>query len=500
MDDPSTDQDNMISSATRRFQKKMDTATTYEEWKAAAIAHDKSTKLSRWKSDDKSTEFDFISIRRRLRRLRKLRANKDYSGILYALNEGVHGNIDGMGRAALYRKAKFGTKKLIVDYVEEVVKALELLNSPDADCIPKRERLDFFRRAQHCNGCSALMMSGAGSLLFFHIGVVKALWQQDLLPDIMSGSSGGAIVGSLAGTYSDEDLENIFDPENLVQEIKKDETLFRHIAALKPKVATADEVRAVIDRVIPELTFQEAFERTGRHLNVSIAAAEQHQTSRLLNAITTPNVYIRDAIMASAAVPGFFPPVALAAKNDRGKRQAYMPSRKWVDGSLSHDLPAKRLSRVYGVNHFIVSQANPHVFPFVIDAAGDQGPTSTVLRATRRIAREWINATASLLEKPLSASPAASRLTNVALGIINQDYVGDINILPDKRFFNPLKLLAHRSTEEIVELITMGERATWPKIEMIRIQTRVSCTLSKILTDLDRRSQAVDHHSLPSAS
>ena len=478
----------------------MDAATSYSEWKAAAIAHDKSTKLADWKSDDKSTEFDYTSIRRRLKRLRRLRTKKDYAGVLYALNEGVHGNIDGMGRAALYSKAKFGTKKLIVDYVNEVVKALELLASPEAACIPDTERVDFFRRAQHCNGCSALMMSGAGSLLFFHVGVVKALWQQGLVPDVLSGSSGGAIVGSLASTHSDKDLEKFFDPENLVHEIQKDETLFRHLSALKPKIATANEVRGVIERLIPELTFQEAFEQTGRHLNVSIAAAERHQTSRLLNAITTPNVYVRDAIMASAAVPGFFPPVALAAKNDRGKRQAYMPSRRWVDGSLSHDLPGKRLSRIYGVNHFIVSQANPHVFPFVNDTAGEQDTMSAVMLATRRTMREWINAGASIMEKPLSLSPAASRLTNVALGIINQDYVGDINILPDKRFFNPLKLLAHRSTEEIIELITMGEKATWPKIEMIRIQTRVSRTLIKILREFDHQSQPVDHHSLSASS
>ena len=489
-----------MSAATRRHQNGMDAATTYDEWKRAAIAYDKASGLTRWKSDDKSDQFDYTSIRRRLRRLRKLRTNKDYAGVLYALNEGVHGNIDGMGRATLYRKAKFGTKKLIIDYVNEVTKALELLASPEADGIPDIERLDFFRRALHCNGCSALMMSGAGSLLFFHIGVIKALRQQGLLPDILSGSSGGAIVGSLASTHSDEDLEKMFEPENLVHEIEQDQTLFRHLTALKPKIATADEVRTVLERLIPELTFQEAFERTGRHLNVSIAAAEQHQTSRLLNAITTPNVYVREAIMASAAVPGFFPPVALAAKNDRGKRQAYMPSRKWVDGSLSHDLPAKRLSRIYGVNHFIVSQANPHVFPFVTDTAGDQDLMSTVQLATRRTVREWINATASILEKPLALSPTANRLTNVALGIINQDYVGDINILPNRRFFNPLKLLAHRSTEEIIDLITMGEKATWPKLEMIRIQTQVSRTLIRILREFDDRSQPVDHHSISAAS
>ena len=492
--------DSMVFSATKRLQADMDAATNYKEWKAAAIAYDKGTDLERWKSDDKSTHFDHASIHRRLVRLRRLRRKKNYARVLYALNEGVHGNIDGIGRAALYGKAKFGTKKLIVDYVNEVTRALELLANCDAKDIPDGERLDFFRRAQHCHGCSALMMSGAGSLLFFHIGVVKVLWQEGLLPDILSGSSGGAIVGSLASTQSDKDLERIFDPEVLVQEIKQDESLFRHFAKLKPSVATADEVRAALERLIPDLTFQEAFERTGRHLNVSIAAAERHQSSRLLNAITTPNVFVRDAIMASAAVPGFFPPVALAAKNDRGERQAYMPSRKWVDGSLSHDLPAKRLSRIYGVNHFIVSQVNPHIFPFVRDDAGEQGLMSTITLATKRTAREWINATASMMEKPLSLSPTASRVTNVALGIINQDYVGDINILPDKHFFNPLKLLAHRSTEEIMELITMGEKATWPKIEMIRIQTRISRTLDRILKDLDHRERPVGHRSLSAAS
>jgi len=490
----------MEHSGTKRLQADMDAATSYDEWKHAAIAYDKGTELARWKSNDKSEDFDHTSIRRRLRRLRKLRKKQDYPGVLYALNEGVHGNIDGIGRAGLYRKAKFGTKKLIVDYVDEVAGALELLASPAASDIPEDELFDFFQRAQHCYGSSALMMSGAGSFLFFHIGVVKVLWQQGILPDIMSGSSGGAIVGSLVSTHSDKDLERIFDPEFLVDEIKRDESLFRHFEALKPSIVTAGEVRSVLERLLPNLTFQEAYKLTGRHLNVSIAAAERHQSSRLLNAITTPNVYVRDAILASAAVPGFYPPVALFAKNDHGERQAYMPSRKWVDGSLSHDLPAKRLSRLYGVNHFVVSQVNPHIFPFITDPTADGGMVSTLKQVGRRTAREWINASAAIMEKPLSLFPAANRLTNVALGVINQDYVGDINILPEKHFFNPLKLLAHRSPEEVMDLISMGERATWPKVEMIRIQTRISRALTFILREFDRRERPVDRRSLSAAS
>ncbi len=476
----------MIFSATKRLQATMDMATSYEEWSEAAKAHDKASGVDQWRASDESKYFDYKSIRRRFERLKKMRAAGDCAGVLFALNEGLHGNIDGMGHGRLHGKAKFGTKHLIDDYVSEAVLALDLLASDDCD-IPFDERLDFFRRAQHCYGRTALMMSGAGSLLFFHIGVVKALWQQGLLPDILSGSSGGSLVGALVSTNNERAIKKFFKPENLVEEIERERGLLRHLDAFKPEVADTDELYDIINRQIPDLTFLEAFKKTGRHLNISIAAAEKHQTSRLLNAITTPNVYVREAVMASTAIPGFFPAVKLAAKNARGRRQPYLPSRRWVDGSISDDLPAKRLARVYGVNHFIVSQVNPHMIPFVTDTEGKKkNAISHVKQAARATAREWLNAGASIIEKPLQLNPLVGRLTNVALGVINQDYVGDINILPEKRFFNPMKLLAHRPLEEIVDLIEMGERATWPKIEQIRVQTRISRKLNAILADIDR--------------
>jgi len=247
-----------------------------------------------------------------------------------------------------------------------------------------------------------------------------------------------------------------------------------------------DGIRKIVERMIPDLTFQEALERTGRHLNISIAAVETHQKSRLLNAIASPNVFIREAVLASAAVPGVYPPVTLAARNHLGERQAYLPSRKWVDGSVSDDLPAKRLARLYGVNHYIVSQTNPHVIPFVADGKRRQDPISVWKEAGTKTARAWVNASATTLEKPLSISPSLSRVTNLWLSVINQDYIGDINILPSSRYFNPFRLLAFLTESEIRELITAGERATWPKIEMIRTQTKISRTLDRILSDFQR--------------
>ena len=99
----------------------MEKASCYEEWKKAAIAYDRKTGLDRWKTADQTHLYDYASIRLRLAQLRKLRRKKDNRGLLFILHEGIHGNLGGMGRFSLYDKALFGTKQLIVDYVDEVV-------------------------------------------------------------------------------------------------------------------------------------------------------------------------------------------------------------------------------------------------------------------------------------------------------------------------------------------------------------------------------------------
>ena len=471
--------------STRKLEKAMEKASSYEEWKEAAIAHDKKNGLDRWKETEQSRLYDFASIRLRLAQLRKLRRAHDNRGLLFNLHEGIHGNLGGMGRFALYDKCMFGTKKLIIDYVDEVVRALKHIASPRVTDITFEEKLDFFRRADHCFGRSAFMMSGSGSLFYFHFGVVKTLLEQNLLPGVISGSSGGAFVGALIASHKRKNINKLLAPETLVQRIEEETGHFKSDSVLKPSLMRQDEIRAVVDSMVPDLTFEEAFKLTGCELNISIAPAEKHQKSRLLNAITTPNVLIREAVMASAAVPGVYPAVTLAARNHEGERQPYLPARKWVDGSVSDDMPAKRLARLYGVNHYVVSQTNPHVIPFVADGKKKEDVFSLLKDATVSTARTWLNAGANSIERPLALSPRLTKLTNVAMSVINQDYIGDINILPPRRFFNPFRILAFLSEDEILDLVDAGERATWPHIEMIRIQTRISRTLEDILEDYD---------------
>jgi len=458
----------------RRALKKAD---NYEEWKAAAAAFDKRNGLDRWREKDHTTQYDHVSIRVRLDQLQSLRARHDIKGLLYTLNEGIHGNMGGMGKSGLYGHAMSGTKRLVENYIEAIIETLEMVADDTSGDISQEEKIDFFRRASQCFGRSAFMMSGSGSLLFFHVGVIRALADAKLLPTILSGSSGGAIVGSVVATHSEEELTRLMDAEYFISRMPQ--------SSSRSPIAPIAELEESIQQFIPDLTFQQAFELTGRAMNVSVAPAETHQTSRLLNATTSPNVLMRSAVMASAAVPGIFPPVVLEGLDSHGQKKSYLPSRRWVDGSISDDLPAKRLARLYGVNHYVVSQTNPHVLPFVTDGLRKQSISGILTEAGRRSTREWFNAVTNIADRVGMKNSKVMQGTSLMRSIINQDYVGDINILPDYKFFNPTRLLTFPSEKQIHRLIDSGERCTWPKLEMIRLQTRIGRKLDEILEQFE---------------
>ena len=63
-----------------------------------------------------------------------------------------------------------------------------------------------------------------------------------------------------------------------------------------------------------------------------------------------------------------FAQVQLMQKLSDGSTIPYDPASsriQFIDGSVSADLPMQRLTELFNVNTFIVSQVNPHVCPFV---------------------------------------------------------------------------------------------------------------------------------------
>ncbi|MCV6626642.1 MAG: DUF3336 domain-containing protein [Cellvibrionaceae bacterium] len=464
--------------------EKMARAKTYKIWKAAAQEHDVHTGLDDWKSAEASQYYDYRSIRKRLDELRDLMKRNDLRGLLFKLNEGIHGNQGGIGNPALYTKSRFGTKRLINEYIAELTEALDILAEADNKLISEDEKQDFFSRASRCYGRSALMLSGGAALGHFHMGVVKAMVEEDLLPEIISGSSAGSLIAAVLCTHCDEDLDEVMSIENIRGEIAKEKSWrpkgFIH---LHPNSIDERHLRNdVVGRLIPDMTFQEAYELTGRKLNITVTGAKRQQASRLLNAVTSPNVLIRSAVMASCAVAGIYPPVTLKARDVDGQEVSYLPESRWIDGSFSDDLPAKRLSRLYGVNHYIVSMVNPAVIPFQSNPDERSHVLTELVRIPISLSRQGLSRVLKISHRYMPwRDSSIGTLQHLLYGVLSQDYVGDINIMPSKRFFNPLTLLNQKEPAEIMRFIEDGEHQTWEKLEMIRNCTAISRKLDHII-------------------
>lgn len=280
-------------------------------------------------ASEENADFDLALIHQRRAALRAARRHHDIRESVFVINEGIHGNLGGIGNAEKYERASQAARKLIRSYLEETAEALKMLASSRSPAIGRAEKLDLFARASRCYGQTALMLSGAGSLMPWHLGVAAALNERGLLPQVIPGSSGGAFIAAMLGSRSDAERCALLSPEGLdVLFLRMDELIgatkesrkrdvpivaafpWRHVDLL-----TQDTLDALIAECIPDMTFEEAYSHSGLAINIPITASGVAGASRLLNAITTPHVFLREGVRASCAVPGFFPATQLAAKD-----------------------------------------------------------------------------------------------------------------------------------------------------------------------------------------
>jgi NTE family protein len=465
------------SRAVRELEQEMAQASSYSEWLELAARHDRETGGDRWRSREESSLYDHASIRKRVERLRRFRQQGDDRRLLFVLNEGIHGNMAGMGRPQLYQRARCGTKHLIEEYIDEICRALDHLSARELASIPWADRVEFYQRASHCYGRSALMMSGGGTLGYFHLGVLKALIEQKMCPVVISGASAGAFVAAIVGTRTDREFLALFEDNHLARELTANREDIK-IGFGQGDRVDMQAVRREMARLIPDMTFLEAYEKTGRSINISISPAEPRQTSRLLNHIASPNVTILSGVLASSALPGVFPPVQLQARNVDGHVRPYLPSRRWIDGSFSQDLPAKRLARMYGVNHFIVSQVMPGLGR---EPTLKPGVRTILSDASMAATKQAVRGSLDFIQHRGRVGPRLGTVMNTLNALIDQQFTGDINIFPAYGLSSLRMILKMLSEEEMAELFLAGERATWPKIAAIGTTTRIGRTLDRIL-------------------
>ena len=458
-------------------------AEDYATWREAAAELDRLEGNDAWKAEDASEDYDWRLIQDRRQRIRALMKANDAPLLVYEMRQGLHWNLGNHGNPFLYAHAHVGTKQLIEDYVRTVAQALEFIRDADESVLCTAVKLDFFRNTMLSFGRSALMLSGGATLGLFHVGVVKALYREGLLPDVISGSSAGSVVAATVGTRTPEQMGELLDPESSYyyfwRPLRPRQMLARHV------IMDQAQVREAIARNVHDMTFEEGQRLSGRNVNITVSPAARHQPPRLLNHLTYPHLLMRDAVLASCAVPFLFEPVTLFRRDRDGEREPYLPSLRWTDGSLKSDLPTIRLRRLYNVNHFIVSQTNPHVLPFL---RRDMPAETGLVSALRNFGSASLRMQAQLLLElggtslPLRA--ARHGLRSVA-AILDQEYRGNITVLPELSVWRYAHVTANPKPEAVRRFMLEGERATWPRIEMVRTQTLVARTLRDCLASLE---------------
>jgi len=461
----------------------MHRASDYKTWSEAALELDRLDGLDDWKAEEASDHYDWRLIRSRLRQIRSFRAEGQTLKLVHHLRQGLHWNLGNIGNSALYKVARIGTKKLISDYVSEVCDALNELAATDIPEFSQNDKHKFFHDVALSYGRSALMLSGGATLGLFHVGVVRALYREGVLPEVMSGSSAGSIVAATVGSRRADDLEELLDPTNAYYHFWRVLPLRQMLK--RGSVMDQTQLRRAISKNIRDLTFEEAYKLSGRAINITVSPAGVNQQPKLLNHLTFPYLYIREAVLASCAVPVLFPPVMLMSSDETGNRTPYMPLLRWNDGSLKSDLPMLRLRRLHNVNHFIVSQTNPHVLPFV----SEREPGTRGLRnSARDYAYSTVRSQATSLLNFARANLPIKRLhrpLDVATSVLDQDYRGNINIFPEASLWRYVQVTSNPTLDSVRRFLLEGERAAWARVEMIRTQTAISMTLERCLEQVE---------------
>ena len=168
----------------------------------------------------------------------------------------------------------------------------------------------------------ALVLGGGGLKGFAHIGVLRALEERGIVPDLYAGTSIGALIAAahLAGSAVGELQERA--------EALRKRDLFRinHIGMLlermrSPSIYLEEPLRALCAGAIPDVTFGDLPKR------LFVNTVDIDRGARVVWGLPgLEDVSVREAVYASCALPGFFPPGRVA-------------DRTCIDGGVVDNLP-----------------------------------------------------------------------------------------------------------------------------------------------------------------
>ncbi|MFG6448574.1 patatin-like phospholipase family protein [Roseateles sp. BYS180W] len=179
----------------------------------------------------------------------------------------------------------------------------------------------------------ALVLGGGTARGFAHIGVLKALHQYGLTPDLVVGCSAGALVGALyASGQSPAQLEE------LALRVR-DSEIADVVAGHKRGLLAGDALQAFVNRVVRQQPI-EKFRIPFAAVATNISLGEQA-------VFTKGNAGL--AVRASSSIPGIFIPVRIQ-------------EHEFVDGGIVSPLPV-RVARDLGAQRVVAVSLNSGPMP-----------------------------------------------------------------------------------------------------------------------------------------
>ena len=168
----------------------------------------------------------------------------------------------------------------------------------------------------------ALALGGGAARGFAHIGVIKALEAQGIVPDIVVGTSAGSVVGALyASGMSGFDMQQL--ALTMEEEIVTDWTLPNR------GVLKGEALQDFINQKVKNLPIQKMPKPLG------VVATDLQSGERVLFRLGNTGIAVR----ASSTLPGVFQPVEISG-------------RDYVDGGLTSPVPAQS-ARIMGADFVI---------------------------------------------------------------------------------------------------------------------------------------------------
>lgn len=240
------------------------------------------------------------------------------------------------------------------------------------------------------SGTVAFVLQGGGSLCAAQVGALRALTQAGVTPDLVVGSSAGAL--NAAAFAADPGIEGIDRLEALWLGLKR-----RHVAPISPRTliraalgwGEAAVSSAALRRLLRDGVGVNRLEDTAVPVHIVTTDAETGAAVVLSRGDAVP------ALLASAAFPGLYPPVCVGG-------------HRLIDGGVSADTPvlqaeALGATTIYVLPAAVTQQTDHHAHAALLAAYRAVGQI-----LVERERRDLAAVRGSVLRLPAATTPVVS--------------------------------------------------------------------------------------------